>query len=194
MTNHSQHQTAIAVGVLALAAVTFAGCALTTGSTATPAAPQPAAPVTATVTTVALTPAPPVTVTVAAPPPSTTFVQAAASSGPFRSPSGNIGCTMYQWDGRTVAECEVADHSWASPAKEPGCHLNWGSRLHLGTDSGALFACYGQELPPPDHTLGHGQSQSLGTITCDSESAGMTCTDTSIGHYFFISRDTWHLG
>lgn len=54
--------------------------------------------------------------------------------------------------------------------------------------------CYGQDLPAPERTLNYRSTWSVGTITRDSESVGMTCTDSSTGHYFFISRQTWRLG
>ncbi len=55
--------------------------------------------------------------------------------------------------------------------------------------------CYGQEFgPAPQQTLGYGQSLSFGTITCVSEYTGMTCTDSSTGRYFRVSRDTYELG
>jgi hypothetical protein len=115
-------------------------------------------------------------------------------TGSFQSPSGNITCALFSYGGDDSVECEVAEHDWVAPPQEPGCHLNWGSRILLNQPAGALFACYGQELPAPERTLGYGSTWSVGAITCDSETAGMTCTDSSTGHYFFVSRQTWRLG
>jgi hypothetical protein len=171
--------------VAALAAVTLAGCSLATG--ATPGQPTPANPV-------ATAPATPVTVT---PPPSAPAPVPAAhftGAGSFQSPSGNITCALSSYGGDDSVECGVAEHDWVAPPQEPGCHLNWGSRILLNQPAGALFACYGQELPAPERTLGYGSTWSVGAITCDSETAGMTCTDSSTGHYFFVSRQTWRLG
>jgi hypothetical protein len=42
--------------------------------------------------------------------------------------------------------------------------------------------------------LGYGQTRSLGAITCDSETSGITCTDTSSGQFFRVSRDSYQLG
>jgi hypothetical protein len=190
----------------ALAAVTLAGCSLATG--ATPAAPTPASPVAASsapATPVTVTATPAATVTVAAPPPPVTVTvtpppapaPAAAhytGTGAFQSPSGNINCALFSFGGDDSVQCELAQHDWVAPPKEPECHLDWGSRFLLNQSAGALFACYGQELPAPERTLGYGSTWSVGSITCDSEAAGMTCTDGSNGHYFFISRETWRLG
>ncbi|WP_156764930.1 hypothetical protein [Mycobacterium sp. 1081908.1] len=42
--------------------------------------------------------------------------------------------------------------------------------------------------------LGFGQTRSLGTITCNSEPAGVTCTDAGTGHFFRVSRESYQLG
>jgi hypothetical protein len=115
-------------------------------------------------------------------------------TGAFQSPSGNINCALFSYGGDDSVQCEVAEHDWVAPPKEPACHLDWGSRFLLNQPAGALFACYGQNLPAPERTLGYGSTWSVGTITCDSESVGLTCTNNSTGHYFFISRQTWRLG
>jgi hypothetical protein len=177
----------------ALAALTLSGCSLATG--ATPGQLIPATPVTATpaasVAPATVT-ATPVTVTVT-PPPAPAPAPHFTGAGSFQSPSGNINCALFSYEGQTRADCEVAEHSWVAPPKEPECHQNWGSRFTLN-ESGAIFACYGQELPTPERTLGYGSTWSVGTITCDSESTGVTCTDGNSGHNFFVSRDTWRLG
>jgi hypothetical protein len=72
--------------------------------------------------------------------------------------------------------------------------MNWGDRVGLEEGSPAVFSCYGQEMPTPTHTLAYGQIQTLGSLSCDSETVGITCIDTNTGHYFFVSRDTVHLG
>ena len=43
-------------------------------------------------------------------------------------------------------------------------------------------------------TLDYGQTRCLGPITCDSEPTGMTCTDTSTGHFLRVSRESYQLG
>ena len=39
-----------------------------------------------------------------------------------------------------------------------------------------------------------GQTKSVGLMTCASEPSGVTCTDTSSGHFFRVSRDSYELG
>jgi hypothetical protein len=43
-------------------------------------------------------------------------------------------------------------------------------------------------------TLGYGQTHTVGVMTCDSEPAGVTCTDTGALHNFRMSRDSYQLG
>jgi hypothetical protein len=44
-------------------------------------------------------------------------------------------------------------------------------------------------------TLDYGQkTRSLGAISCDSEQSGVTCTDTSTGHFFQVSSDSYQVG
>jgi len=184
--------------LLALAALALAGCSSSAGSTN--AASDSSAPT----VTVTATPAPapaaapsPVTVTASpapAPGPTTVVVQSAAN-GPasFRSPSGNINCSLSTPGGDISARCEVVEHSWATPPP-PNCHMNSGDRFYLAQGGEAGFGCYGQEFPPVNETLAYGQTRSFGSITCESQPTGMTCSDSSTGHYFRISRDTYELG
>lgn len=188
---------------VAVAAVALAGCSTSAGSTAGHAASG--TPVTVTVTpapTMAPTAVPaaiqdsPATVTVTvAPPPAQAPPAPQPANGPamFRTPSGNINCTLSAPGGEIEARCEVADHAWSATAPAD-CHLNWGDRLYVRQGGDAGFGCYGQDFPTGQQTLGYGQSRSFGTITCESEPSGMTCTDNSTGHYFRVSRETYEIG
>jgi hypothetical protein len=187
-------------GIVALAALAVVSCSTSAEPTAIRATsapavtvtvtPQPAAPAASTAP-----PAPTVTVTAApAPAPVTTVVAQPEGPASFRSPSGNINCTLSTPGNEIAARCEVVDHTWtASPPSD--CHLNYGDRFYLTQAGGAVVGCYGQEFGPgPFSTLDYGQTRSFGTITCDSEYTGMTCTDGSTGHFFRVSRDTYELG
>jgi hypothetical protein len=185
--------------LVALAALTVAGCSTSAGSTAGNAASVPTVTVTPQAAPAASTApsAPTVTVTVTpapAPAPAPTAVAQPDGPGSFRSPSGNINCTLSTPGGDNAARCEVVDHTWTAPSPPPDCHLNSGDRFYLTQGNAAVVGCYAQEFPVAESTLGYGQSRSFGTITCDSEYSGMTCTDNSSGHYFRVSRDTYELG
>jgi hypothetical protein len=49
-------------------------------------------------------------------------------------------------------------------------------------------------VDPPPPTLDYGQTRSVGTITCDVELSGVTCADSSTGHFFRLSRESYELG
>jgi len=99
----------------------------------------------------------------------------ADDSGAFLSPSGNIVCGMGQGpDDMGAADSEVGEHLWVAPAT---CYEGASSFTFPG-------------LP----TLAYGHSRSFGTITCDSERNGVTCTDSSTGHFFRVSRESYLLG
>jgi hypothetical protein len=183
--------------LVALAALIVAGCSTSAGSTAGSAASVPTVTVTPQAAPAASTApsAPTVTVTVTpAPAPAPTAVAQPDGPGSFRSPSGNINCTLSTPGGDNAARCEVVDHTWTAPSPPPDCHLDSGDRFYLTQGNAAVVGCYAQEFPVAESTLGYGQSRSFGTITCDSEYSGMTCTDNSTGHYFRVSRDTYELG
>lgn len=125
----------------------------------------------------------------------------------FLSPSGNIACHMdSRADGTGYAWCKVQNHAWAAPATgycplaylpgaigEPGgddVQLSQGQAPCLGFVMSQIFFT-GQYAPAP---LAYGQAHTVGTLTCRSEPAGVTCTDTAGGHFFRVSRDAYELG
>ncbi|WP_319453587.1 MULTISPECIES: hypothetical protein [unclassified Mycobacterium] len=195
------------VWVFALAAAALAACSPSTGattaqaptvtpviSTVTQAPVAPSTPPATPVTTVTVTAPPPVTVTVDAPVPATPVAHEVVASGPFQSPSGNIRCNLYiATGGQSTALCAVTNHDWVA-SQPANCQAAWGDRVDLEEGSAARFGCYGQELPPPTHTLEYGTYQTLGSISCSSETVGIMCIDNNTGHYFSVSRQTVHLG
>jgi hypothetical protein len=125
----------------------------------------------------------------------------------FLSPSGNIGCEMADdAGGQLFAVCKTQDRTWAAPPSEncqqaevPGATGGPGTALQLGQGK---TPCVGfsmnQFFFPPDPlanhpTLGYGQTHSIGSITCDSEPSGVTCTDASTGHFFRVASDSYQL-
>lgn len=112
----------------------------------------------------------------------------------FQTPSGNIACTGGDADGGDVA-CDIAEHSWTPPPRPPDCHLGgWGDRFSLHHGQAPVMRCHGDTLRVPGlAVLDYGQTIVLGAITCDSQTTGMTCTDTSTGDFFVMSRDTYEL-
>jgi hypothetical protein len=112
----------------------------------------------------------------------------------FQSPSGNIVCGMTSSDSGASASCEISDHTWVAPPRPVPCEGAWGKRISLHQGGAPKLVCSSDSLRGGDiATLGYGSTWFVDPITCDSEIAGMTCTDGSTGHYFRISRESYEL-
>ena len=119
-----------------------------------------------------------------------------ADSFQFLSPSGNVGCQMAtRDDGTGYAWCKIQDHTWVQP--QGHCDVAYVP----GSSSARAAPCFGAVMSQlfftgqyAPATLGYGQTRTAGTITCDSEPSGVTCTDTGTGHFFRVSRESYQLG
>jgi hypothetical protein len=116
----------------------------------------------------------------------------------FHSPSGHIFCDMHTGDdGKSQATCITTAHSWVSPPRSPDCSADqhWGDALSLYQGT-AGFHCYDRlpDDPTSGQVLSYGQTLANGAITCESEPAGITCTDAGTGHFFRIARESYQLG
>ena len=130
----------------------------------------------------------------------------------FQSPSGDILCVMLRDHdindqanyGKGEGTCQVQDPTYAVPPRQyvagdgqlGFCYLaGWGSQFSVLQGSPPHLDCVGGVLVwPPLPTLEYGQAISFGAITCASEPSAMTCTDTSSGRFFHVSRDSYQLG
>ena len=130
---------------------------------------------------------------------------AAANEYLFESPSGNIACDFTdQGGGSAHLYCAIDTHSFQSPtvnaASSDRCadHNLW-FNMQQGMEPLVVCDTEGDITGPLLHrpglwTLGYGQSLGAGAIKCASETTGMTCTDSSTGHYFHISRESYEIG
>ncbi|OBA78335.1 hypothetical protein A9W99_24790 [Mycobacterium sp. 1164966.3] len=119
----------------------------------------------------------------------------------FRSPSGDVVCSMAQRHdmndpasyGKGVVACQVLNHTYPQPplADCPVAgreyDLEQGTPASLGCQGGLIV----DPLPPK---FDNGQSWLVGTITCEIAPPGVTCTDSSTGHFLRLSRDSYQLG
>ena len=128
-------------------------------------------------------------------------VAASPRTTKFVTPSGNIVCSIYADD--SGANCEVRDHTWVVPESTNGpfgraCDFTFGGlEFYVSQAKPANLGCYegASKFDAPGlKTLDYGQTYSRGAITCESELLGVTCTDTSTGHFFRVSRETYELG
>jgi hypothetical protein len=114
----------------------------------------------------------------------------------FQSPSGNISCVMAAFSGTAPeAACEIVDRTWTAPPRPQDCDAGWGDRIGLIQGSTAGLGCHSdttRDIGLP--TLAYGSSRSVASLTCRSAPTGITCTDSSTGHFFRISRESYELG
>lgn len=124
----------------------------------------------------------------------------------FLSPSGNIGCHMdARDDGTAYAWCRLQDETWVEPQSgdcaqgyvpgaigepAPYLQLSQGNAPCLGSVMSQLFF----SGPYAPATLAYGETHTVGAITCASEPSGVSCTDSSTGHFFRVSRESYQLG
>jgi hypothetical protein len=139
----------------------------------------------------------------AAPPvsqlPTSTPSAAATTPGPvtkvtgltfFTTPTRNISCLL---DGES-ARCEIASHTWTAPAKPADCQLDYGNSLSVPATGAAAFGCVGDTVQDPSaQVLAYGATLDAGSVRCLSAEVGVTCTQTSGGHGFTVSRGAYRL-
>jgi hypothetical protein len=114
----------------------------------------------------------------------------------FHTPSGNILCWMTPYS----SDCQVVDHSYSVQGQSADC-VSPDSPHSFSLNKGAAATLWCTDKPlstyqdlHTDITLDYGQSKTEGAMTCVSETSGVTCTDTSSGHFFRVSRDSYELG
>ncbi len=109
----------------------------------------------------------------------------------FRTPSGNIGCAMFEGGAR----CDIRKRDWAPlprPAKCP-TEVGYGQGLDVSRSGQAAFVCAGDTtLDPSASALAYGTASRVGSSECISRTDGVTCVNQS-GHGFFISVQSYQV-
>lgn len=106
----------------------------------------------------------------------------------FQSPTGNIHCAIYTFDGSAEARCDLRELTPSFTRRPADCDLDWGSAFFVGAAGKAGLACVGDTVQDPRNpVLGYGQAVSLGGISCVSAKTGMTCTNAE-GHGFSVAK------
>jgi hypothetical protein len=109
----------------------------------------------------------------------------------FRSPTGNIGCTMF--DGG--ARCDIRKRDWSPPPRPASCpkEVDFGQGLAVSHQGEASFVCAGDTaLDPSASALAYGTASEVGGTECISRSDGVTCVNQA-GHGFFISIQSYQV-
>jgi uncharacterized protein DUF6636 len=125
----------------------------------------------------------------------------AASSGAFRTPSGNIVCA-YSFDSSPAyVSCGIKSGLKPRPSRaiERDCRFlgYQGNRIDLQSPGRAQpVPCAGDTGPfayvNTKHVLAYGETLHGGGIRCTSRRAGLTCRNVQ-GHGFFMSRERWRV-
>lgn len=108
-----------------------------------------------------------------------------AAAESFKSPSGNIACTI----DADRTRCVISSFDYTPPAEPDDCQLdNWGGVV-VANNEGAGFSC--REAPGnsgPARVLGYGESITAEGMTCTSTREGMTCKSDETGVGFNMRR------
>ena len=109
----------------------------------------------------------------------------------FNSPSGAIRCGVAP----TGARCSIASFTFSPPPMPAGqaCSSPWGSVLDLSDQGSGTIGCR-DAAGLGGRVLEYGTSLTEGRYTCESRSTGMTCTDGSTGHFFWVSSGAYLVG
>jgi hypothetical protein len=106
----------------------------------------------------------------------------------FQSPTGNIHCNIYQWQGDTGARCDLRELTPTYTYQPAGCDYDWGQSFGVDADGKGYLACVSDALfDPGNPVLPYGEAVSLGGISCVSAKTGMTCTNRE-GHGFSVAK------
>jgi hypothetical protein len=121
-------------------------------------------------------------------------------SAQFQSPSGDISCNLVNYPptdthsfAKNFAQCDIVNQSWVPPQPPPPGRADATATIVLmrgqfpivGYSPGALAA---------SDPVSYDQPVSGGAIFCRSEQSAVKCTDTSTGHFFRVSRESYELG
>lgn len=106
----------------------------------------------------------------------------------FQSPTGNIHCAMYTFNGESEARCDLRSYSPSYTKRPAGCDLDWGMAFAVGATGKGVLACVGDTVQDPGNpVLPYGEAVSLGGISCVSAKTGITCTNAD-GHGFSVAK------
>jgi hypothetical protein len=110
----------------------------------------------------------------------------------FRTPSGNIGCAMYEGGAR----CDIRKRDWKPLPRPASCSRQVGYGQGLEVPAGgaqARFVCAGDTaLDPGASSLAYGTASRVGGSECISRTDGITCVNRA-GHGFFISIQSYQV-
>ena len=121
-------------------------------------------------------------------------------SAQFQSPSGDISCNLVNYPpteklgfGKNFVQCDIVNQSWVPPRPPPGGRADATSTIVLMRGQLPIVG-YGPGTLAASDRVNYDQPLSAGVIACSSEQSAVKCTDTSTGHFFRVSRESYELG
>jgi hypothetical protein len=109
----------------------------------------------------------------------------------FSSPTGNIGCVVFDKPDTVEARCDISQKRWQPPPKPADCQLAYGQGIALGDT--AAVVCAGDTALGAPKQLSYGSAVKVGRFLCTSREAGMTCENTQTGHGFELSQESYRI-
>ena len=110
----------------------------------------------------------------------------------FQSPTGNIACDLNGSATPPEATCEVREHSY-QPKVKPNCNPGWANSFRLVQGRTVEVNCYsGTDFRSALPVQGYGNPLTVGSLTCVlDETKGVTCKDSTTGHFFQAARQEY---
>jgi hypothetical protein len=119
----------------------------------------------------------------------------------FQSPSGDISCNLVNYPpldthslAKNFVQCDIANHSWVPPQPPPPDRPDATSTFLLIRGQLPIVGYSPGTVGDGSPTLDSAQAPHAGAIACHSEQSAMKCTDTSTGHFFRVSPESYELG
>jgi hypothetical protein len=110
----------------------------------------------------------------------------------FQNSSQNISCNL----GSGGAVCEIGNRAYTISTPLPPCaqHSAWGDRFSLD-HGGVTMDCHNDTIHVQgEPVVNNGQTQFAGTFSCTPDTESVRCTDSSSGHFFFMSPNSYQVG
>ena len=118
----------------------------------------------------------------------------------FQSPSGDISCTLVSSPptdrlgfGKNFVQCDIVNQSWVPPQPPPPGRADATATVVLVRGQSPIVGYSPGALAAAD-PVNYDKPLSAGAISCSPEQSAMRCTDTSTGHFFRVSRESYELG
>jgi hypothetical protein len=119
----------------------------------------------------------------------------------FQSPSGDISCNLVNAPpvdqhslGKNFVQCDVTNHSWVAPQPPPQGRPDATSTFVLTRGQAPIVGYSPGTVGDAGPMLAGAQTPHGGTIACSTDQSAVKCTDTSTGHFFRVSPESYELG